>query len=283
MRTHIVFGASTRGTLRQAFKINQITEQIIAMEDDLMLGPLGNIFLDSVQSFRLNWWEQILNEEDKTEYIPYLRDSYKNFSGWASLLTDDDSLLFWVGDSSTEQTGFMCLLANLPYSIPVSFVSVSQAYYKRYGKFRPRSTGEVSPEKLFPLMEDAKVITPHVWDRYVTNWKQLLEDNGILRIRKTRQVETVPVDYFDREIIDRAKRISPEKFHLKSDGFFYAVSQKQRIDDGFIEWRIRCLIQRNVFTYQGSLASMRLYMLKPLWIHRFKSETSETIVEQNKE
>lgn len=272
MRSHIVFGASTCGTLMQAFKINQITEQIVAMEDDLMLGPLGNIVLDSVQSFRLKWWEQILNEEDKTDYIPYLRDSFKNFSGWANIQTDEDSLLFWVGDSPTEHTGFMCLVANLPDYISVSVVMVSQAYYKKYGKFRPRSTGEVSPEKLVPLLEDTKVLTPHVRERYVTNWNQLLEDNGILRIRKNRQVETVSVDYFDQEIIDRAKRISREKFHFKSDGFFYAVRlvgeisgrQKQRIDEGLIEWRIRCLIQRNVFTYQGSLDSMRLYMIKPV-------------------
>jgi hypothetical protein len=121
-------------------------------------------------------------------------------------------------------------------------------------------------------LEDVKVLTPHVWKRYVTNWNRLLEDNGILRIRKNLQVETVPVEYFDREIIDRAKRISQEKFHLKSDGFFNAVRlvgeiigrQKQRIEDGFIEWRIRCLIQRNVFIYQGSLTSMRLYLIKPV-------------------
>jgi hypothetical protein len=272
MRTHIVFGASSYAILRQAFKINQITEQIVTMEDDLMSGPLGNIFLDSVQTFRLKWWEQVLNEEDKTEYIPYLRDSFKNYSGWAKLLNDDDSLLFWVGDSSTEQTGFMCLLANLPKSIPVSVVMVSQAYYKRYGKFKPRSTGEVSPEKLYSLMEDVKVLSPRVRGRYVTNWNLLLEDNGNLRIRKNRQVETVPEDYFDQEIIDRAKRISREKFHRRSDGFFYAVRlvgeisgrQKQRIKDWLIEWRIRCLIQRNVFIYQGALTSMRLYMIKPV-------------------
>ncbi|SDN92712.1 Protein of unknown function [Paenibacillus sp. yr247] len=164
----------------------------------------------------------------------------------------------------------MCLLANLPNSIPVSVVMVSQAYYKRYGKFRPRSTGEVSPEKLFSLMEDAKILSQRARSRYLTNWNRLLEDNGNLRLRKNRQVETVPEDYFDQEIIERAKRISREKFHRKSDGFFYAVRlvgeiigrQKQRIRDDLIEWRIRCLIQRNVFTYQGTLTSMRLYMIK---------------------
>ena len=131
--------------------------------------------------------------------------------------------------------------------------------------------GEVSPEKMFSLMKDAKVLSPRVRKRYVTNWNRLLEEDGIIRIRKNRQVEMVPEDYFDQEIIDRAKRISQEKFHRKSDGFFYAVRlvgeiigrQKQRIMDVLIDWRIRCLIQRDVFRYQGSLTSMRLYMIKP--------------------
>lgn len=270
-RTHIVFGASTRGTLRQAFKRNQITEQIVAMEDDFMSGPLGNILLDRDQTFRLKWWEQVLNEEDKTEFIPYLRDSYKNFNGWANTLTDDDSLLFWVGESTTEHTGFMCLLANLPSSVQVSAVMVSQAYYKRYGKFRPRSTGEVSPEKLYPLMEDAEVLSPHVMEPYVMNWNRLLQDNGVLRIRKNRQVVTVPEDYFDEDIIRRAKRICKESIYREQNGFFPSIRligevighQKQRIIEELIDWRIRCSIHKGVFSYKGSLSSMRKYWIKP--------------------
>jgi hypothetical protein len=270
MRTHILFGASPGGTLKQAFKEKQITEQVVAMQDDLMWGPLGNVLLDNVQALRLKWWEQVLNEEDKHVIIPYLLDAYKNFSQWTNTLTDDDQLLFWVGDSPTEHIGFMCLLAYLPKSIPVSVVMVSPAYYKRYGKFRPLSVGEIPPDKMFPLMEAAKSLSLRVRERYVTNWTRLLEDNGTLRIRKIRQVETVSEDYFDQEIIDRAKRICRERTYRKSDGFFPAMRlvgeiighQKQQIKDMLIEWRIRRLIQKGVFTYQGSLTHMRLYKIK---------------------
>ncbi|MEX2461671.1 MAG: DUF1835 domain-containing protein [Paenibacillaceae bacterium] len=267
MKTHIVFEASTRETLKQAFKINQIAEQIVAMEDDLMSGPLGNILLDNVQALRLKWWEQVLNEEDKTHDIPYLCDTFKNFSERVKTLTDNDSLLFWVGDSPTEHTGFMCLLANLPNSIPVSVVMVSPAYYKRYGKIRPRSAGEVLPDKMFPLMEDAKVLPPRVRGQYVTNWNRLLEDDGVLRISKNRQVETVTEEYFDQEIIERAKRICRERMYRKSDGFFPAARlvgnvighQKQRIMDELIDWRIRCIIQRDD-------SAIRVYSLPCVYI-----------------
>jgi hypothetical protein len=72
-------------------------------------------------------------------------------------------------------------------------------------------------------MEDAKPLSTRVIEGYKTNWKRLLEDNGNLRVRRNRQIETVSVDYFDQEIIDRAKRISGERIYRKSDGFSPAI------------------------------------------------------------
>jgi hypothetical protein len=195
-----------------------------------------------------------------------------NFSLWANTLTDNDHLLFWVGDSPTEYTGLIGLLTYLPKSTPVSVVMASQAYYKKYGKFRPLSTGEISPDDILPLMEDAKSLSLRVREGYVMNWKRLLQDNGTLRIRKNRQVETVPENYFDQEIINRAIRICRERIYHKSDRFFPVARlvgevighQKQRIEDVLVEWRIRCLIQRGIFAYRGSLTHMRLYAIKPV-------------------
>lgn len=187
-------------------------------------------------------------------------------------LTDNESLLFWVGNSPTEHTGLMCLLAYLPKSIPVSVVMASSAYYKRYGKFKPLYTGEITTEKLLPLQEDAKFLSPRVRERYVTKWTQLLEDNGSLRIHKNRQIETVSEDYFDEEILTLAKKISQQKMYRKSDGFLQAARlvgevmgrQKQKIMDILIDWRIRFLIQRGVLAYQGSLTKMSHYQIKPV-------------------
>jgi hypothetical protein len=101
---------------------------------------------------------------------------------------------------------------------------------------------------------------------------RLFEDHGTLRIRKNRQVETVSEDYFDAGIIQRAKKISQEKIYRKNDGFFPAARlvgevirhQKQHVGDVFIEWRIRSLIQKRIFAYEGSLSAMRLYKIRPI-------------------
>jgi hypothetical protein len=272
MKTHIVFGESGGSSLKLALNDHQINENIVVVVDDLMWGPLGNILLETVQEERIKWWEQVLNEEVKSDSIAYLRNTYKRLSDWTNALTGNESFLFWVGDSPTEYTGLMFLLANIPKSNPVSIIMVSPAYYKRYARFKPLSAGEIIPEKMFHLIEDAKPLSSRVREGYVTNWTQLLEDNGSLRIRKNRQVKTVSEEYFDEELLILAKKICQEKMYSKSDGFFptarlvgeFIGRQKQQVMDISIEWRIRCLIQSGLLAYQGSLAQMRLYNIKPV-------------------
>lgn len=219
MRTHILIGLSLGGALKIALESHQINDHVVVMVDDLMWGPLGNVLSDHVQAVRLNWWEQVLNDEDLSDDISFLREKYKIFNEWANSLTDSDSLLFWVGDNPTDYIGLMCLLTYLPKSIPVSVVMASEAYYKRYGKFKPLTVGEILLEKIFPLMEDAKLISQHEREGYIRNWTKLLEENGNLRIFKNRELQTVSVDYFDEVILNSAKRISQEKMYKKAMGF----------------------------------------------------------------
>lgn len=259
-----------------ALKSHQINDNVVVMFDDLMWGPLGNILSHQVQAERLEWWEQVLNDEDLADDIPFLRDRYRIFNEWANSLTDQDSILLWVGDNSTDYTGLMCLMTYLPNylpkSVPMSAVMASKSYFKRYGRFKPLNVGEIPLEKIYPLLEDAKLILPHEREEHIKNWNELLKEKGSLRILKNGQIQTVSEEYFDQEIIDQAIRISREKIFRKSDGYFPAMRlvgevighQKQRVEDYVIEWRIRLLIQRGIFSYQGSLTHMRHFLIKPV-------------------
>jgi hypothetical protein len=256
MTTHIMFDSSSGSSLKQAFNEQKIADRVVVILDDLMTGPLGNIMLPYVQTLRIDWWKQILSKEDKTDFIPLLQDNYEFLCQWVNSFTENDNIIFWVGDSPTEHTGLMFLLSQLPESIPMSVIMVSVAYKKRYGSFRPRSTGEVIPDKLVPLIQDANPISQRVKDGYINNWNRLTEDKGNLRVRKNRLVETVTEEYYDLEIIERAKKI--EKSVSKNKGYFPALRlvgdiighQKQRISDEFIQWRIRFLIQKGIFNYR---------------------------------
>ncbi|MGM0884990.1 MAG: DUF3658 domain-containing protein [Bacillota bacterium] len=266
MRIHI-----STPSLKQLFKQQEINERVVYLPDDLMLGPLGNILLKDVQAERLKWWGRIFSEGDKQIYMDFLDESFQSFNHWVHEITDQDSLLFWVGDNPTEYIGMMCLLAYLPKSIPVSVIMSSMAYYKRYGGYKPLSTGEIPPKELLPLLEDANPLSSRVREGYVKNWNLLLNDNGILRIRKNRKIETVPDEYFDELIIGLAKKISKQKTYLKNGGYLPALRlvgevigrSKQKITDTFIEWRLRCLIQRGHLAFEGSLTTMTLYKIKP--------------------
>lgn len=271
MRTHIFLDASAASSMKHIVRKQQIKENIISFTDDLMVGPLGNISLIDTQEERFQWWEQVLNEEDKHINMEYLLESYKHFNSWIHSLSDKERLLFWVGDSASEHTGFMYLLTIIPESVPVSVVMASQAYSKKYGKFRPFTAGEIKPEQLISLLDDSKPLSSHMKKKYINNWIQLLNDNGNLRIRRNRQIETVPEEFFDETIISFAVKISKLKEYEKHNGFFPAMRlvgeivgrQKQKVSDVFIEWRIQKLIHSNFLAFEGSLTAPRLYKIKP--------------------
>ncbi|OGX61806.1 MAG: hypothetical protein A2189_03380 [Paenibacillus sp. RIFOXYA1_FULL_44_5] len=271
MRTHVLFGLSLGGAHKMVLESHQINDHVVVMVDDLMWGPLGNVLSHHVQTERLNWWEQVLNDEDLADDIPFLREKYRIFNEWANSLTDNDSILLWVGDNSTDYTGLMCLLTYLPKSIPMSVVMASRSYYKRFGRFKPLNVGEISLEKIYPLLEDVELISPHEREEHIRNWTKILKENGSLRILKNRQIQTVSEDYFDEEILIHAKRLSREKLYTQSDGFVPTARlvgevighQKQTNKDFLIEWRVRCLIQKGLLSYHGLLNNMRLYSIKP--------------------
>jgi hypothetical protein len=272
MRTQVLFGLTLAGAHKMMLESHQIDDHVVVMADDLMWGPLGNILSHQVQTKRLDWWKQVLNNEDVADDIPFLQDNYRKFTEWTKSLTNNDSILFWVGDNPTDHIGLMCLLTYLPKSIPMSVIMVTRSYYKRYGRFKPLNMEEIPLEKLYPLLEDVELVTPNEREKYMRNWTKIHQDKGSLRILKNRRIETVSEDYFDEEILNRAKKISRERIYSKSGGFLPTVRlvgevighQKQTNKDFLIEWRVRCLINKGLLSYQGKLNNMRFYLIKPL-------------------
>jgi hypothetical protein len=152
------------------------------MPDDLMAGPLSNISLENGQALRLQWWEQILSEEQKDVFLDFLREGYQKFTEWTRSIDPEDEIVCWVGDSPTEYTGFMCFLANMLGDWSVSMIPASLAYKKRYKQFRPRSVGEIVPDELigegeYHAMFGEKFVNTQYWDAL---WEQA-EDQGEMK------------------------------------------------------------------------------------------------------
>jgi hypothetical protein len=120
VRTHIVFGLSSVSAIEQVMYVSN--EQVIVVLDDLMWGPIGNILSEDVQQTSVRWWKRVLNDEDFAAGVPDVFESYMKIGEWANTLTEIDSLQFWLADNSTDYTGLICLVSNLPKSISMSLL-----------------------------------------------------------------------------------------------------------------------------------------------------------------
>ena len=88
-----------------------------------------------------------------------------------------------------------------------------------------------------------------------------------LRIWKNGRIQSVPEDYYDQYIIQRAKYLhrKPELNGLmKSARLIGDVlgHLEQYVGDSFVEYRLRMLIDAGVFEWEGSLRAMRFYSVR---------------------
>ncbi len=120
-------------------------------------------------------------------------------------------------------------------------------------------TGEIIPDELPPLMDHAVPLSPTARYAAITQWRRLVESGGHLRQIVNAQVATVGVDYLDPFIVEQAQSLLRRQTPLVAVRLVGECLgwHPQVTSDGLIFWRIRCLIESGVFTYTGSLKSMR--------------------------
>ena len=258
-RVHIAFGDSAGGSLRIALR-EQPGEKVVVLGDDLMVGPLG-FELPQLWKKRMNWWGESINEREKADMEAYVMKAALNWLHWPDRL-QGLPVVVWAGDSAGEQTALRCLLNAMSDDADISLVNPTSLLNRRFPEAEYRCMGEISPEKLCPLLEEAELLTPAAREAYAADWRRLAAEEGVLRVAENGQLRTVPEHYFDGEIVKAARK-------LKALGGRYIKSARligevighsdQRVSDSFIEYRVRRLIEQGVMDYTGELEAMRYY------------------------
>ncbi|WP_018665416.1 DUF3658 domain-containing protein [Heyndrickxia acidiproducens] len=98
-------------------------------------------------------------------------------------------------------------------------------------------------------------------------WLSLMDKHENLRIWQNGKILSVPEDYYDEFIINKAKKlhsIRRKKEFIIAPRIIGEVLGylEQYVGDSFIEYRIRKLIEAGVFEAKGSLEAMRLYRVR---------------------
>ncbi|MNH93830.1 putative hydrolase [compost metagenome] len=259
-RVHIAFDDSASGSLRVALR-GLDGEKVVCLNDNLMVGPLSDIHEQGGFAKRLQWWEESMNGRDREEAAEYLLMAAIVWCQWPARL-DDLPIVIWASDSAAEQIGLRRLLAVLSKEADVSLVNPSTLLNRGNSEQVYQHTGEISSEKLAPLLVHAERLLPEAREVYISDWYRLIAEEGVLRLFEDGKLRSVSEDYFDESILLAARKLKAfNGKYIKSARLVGEVIgySEQRISDSFIEYRVRRLIEARKLSYTGDLKAMRYY------------------------
>lgn len=270
---HILFGASTEGSLRMALKglgLSKI-EKIISFWDMFSVGPIWQLHEKVGEEARFTWMKNVMNNEDFQDYINRFQESVNQINA----IQTDIPITIWIADSSHEQTGLryaLRLLKNKDNDIKVINTTNKhgELFKQKDIEYILLHTGEINAEKLQIMYEQSKDESPLselVREELEGEWVSLSNHQETLRIWKDGKIQSVSEDYYDQFMIHRAKYLHSQ---TEQDGFMKSARLigdvlghlEQYVGDSFLEYRLRKLIDAGIFESKGNLKAMRLYSVR---------------------
>lgn len=244
---HVCFSCNAKENLEVAIKNKIIKgENVIALYDDLSVGPVFNI---QHMSKRLKWWKDFLPQYG-SEDIEELRENYNKF--YKKLLAFDynTTIYFWYGNNAMELCGLMYTLRNFAFNINKCYIiDVSKKIYNK-SQYNIRAVSEIESKKIKDFLEYKTILKSEEYKNFLSNWQQLTGEKSNFRIYRNNKVENVDEDYFDNIILNSVTTDFKKVIVIigevlaKSDVF---------VRDYYIFWRIRELIKKGKLKFNGSI------------------------------
>ncbi|WHX45668.1 DUF1835 domain-containing protein [Bacillus pumilus] len=272
---HIVFGAATAGSLKQAFcemKQDQVND-IIAFHDIYSIGPLLHLHEHEGQEKRIEWLRNVISNEfghfddmvtDQHRMLQQIKD-----------IKDGTSIFIWTGSNAHEQIGlryaiYLLKEKNIELSLINTTTAFDQLFNTNTRRMDIRHAGEITTEKLkvlYKSKEHMHSVTKEERAQFLIEWLSFAKENHTLRIWQKGQTISVPEDEFDAYLVKMAKRVhqsEPEEDYIKTPRLIGEVIGylEQYIGDDFIEYRLKTLIDQGIFDMIGRRTSMRYYSIK---------------------
>ncbi|MFJ8263857.1 DUF1835 domain-containing protein [Rummeliibacillus sp. NPDC094406] len=273
---HIVFSASVLGSLQVALREMGLdkTQKVISFWDMFSIGPVWQLHEENGINTRFEWMSNCIRYE-YDEFTDY-KHKFGMTLNQINIVPEGVHVFIWCADNAQEQTGIRYVMYLLRgKNINITLINTTQVYEELFHvenvKYTLLHTGEIPPEKLQIIYEQdyGKLITDSKRKELEKEWLTLSDTNATLRIWRDGKIQSVPEEIYDDFIIKRAKKLHNEqitKDYMKSARLIGEVlgHLEQYVGDGFLEYRLRKLIENGIFEMVGNLKGMRYYSVKLL-------------------
>ncbi|MDM5433589.1 DUF1835 domain-containing protein [Bacillus hominis] len=265
---HITFDESTGGCLKHMLSQEELFEEsVVSFSEFFSIGPIHKIHTNEGQLARKQWLVNNLTAYDsyfEEEYLPRFMETLDELHS----IPNETPITIWKADNAHEHVGLCFVIAQLQDKKNIRVMNTSEASRKLLKRdYDIRGTGELAPEDLAFIRKgfiELSHLTEENRENLEHEWNNLSNSTEFLRIWKDNVVHSVKEDYFDPFIIECAKRIGADKDFLKAPRVIGEALGlvEQLVGDMFLEYRLKALINQDVFEFEGSLEEMRFYSVK---------------------
>ncbi|MCP1163812.1 MULTISPECIES: DUF1835 domain-containing protein [Bacillus] len=265
---HIAFDDSTAGCLKYMLgQEERLEEMVVAFSEFFSIGPINKLHMNEGQLARQKWlvnnltaYENYFEEEYLSRFLETMEELHT--------IPIDTPITIWKANNAHEHVGLCFVMAQLEDKKNIRVMNTSEAskeILKR--EYAIRGTGELSPESL-ALIQNSFLELPYLTvekrTQFEREWDSLSKSTEFLRVWTDNEVRSVQEDYFDQFIIECAKSIGADREFLKAPRVIGEALGlvEQLVGDTFLEYRLKELIKKEVFEFEGSLDEMRFYSVK---------------------
>lgn len=275
---HILFGDSQGGSLKAAFRntLYMKTEEIIVLPDILSVGPIESLHTKEGINHRFQWFKD--NYRVDLNDLEEMKQRMVKAIEKIKAIPPYQQVYIWTGENAAEQVGLRFVLYLMQNKVnEVVELNTFKAFHeihiypalKEEDELYPRTSGELRPEELLLFYEHIELRPLNDAKRQALSeeGKNIILIESHLRTWDHGQTWMVNHDRDDELIIECANKLQLEQGvqdYIQASRLIGEVMghMKQCTRDQWIEYRLRELISKGIFDYQGDLSAMRLYEVK---------------------
>ncbi|HVV26642.1 MAG TPA: DUF1835 domain-containing protein [Rhizomicrobium sp.] len=236
-RVHLAPGMAARGLVAQACRDHGLGGKVMAVDDDLDIGPLAD------DATRTSWWAPLRDM--------YLEGLSTEFSGldeqWRAIapeLNSANEIVIWSSDAADDQTHLRFAVAQLEnYSGQVSLVHVPTS-------MEMAGVSHFYPDTLAACAAHSVVLAEAKRDELARDYRNRLWGSEGVRYQTDDGLEVRDYAIFDQELLDAC----PNQFVNPARVIGLGMSRldcRNWVGDMFLRWRLRHLVKIGLMKATG--------------------------------
>ncbi|HMH20548.1 MAG TPA: DUF1835 domain-containing protein [Puia sp.] len=265
---HIVFQPADAEQLKKSFELDPSMDgDMIRINDDFAVGPIGNIFTAEGIEARKEWWRGVLAGGDYEGLVDNgsVTDDNATVAALIEKLRDDpdEKVWIWAAQNKHDVSGYFWLMSQLKDfqgRIFILYLNNLPFINEKGHIFYPDNLFEIPAREFLKARKLARPVTLSEFEIDPDEWSRLSQEGkGVRILEGGKKLSQYDYAFFDEEL---KKFITGDWVKANKLIHQFLSKGKQTTGDAYLLWRLKQLIASGEIDVQGEPRGMRDFEIK---------------------